>query len=1041
MIDEIQAFESEFDGLNVEPDVGGGEKVPLLSAAPQPIRQETSAPAPRADDSDSSVVFVAGRGRQNEDMKDAGSNSLQAYADIDTPELFPPGYTPPGLAEAAREAGIRDADAVAAKCLRKAQMDKSAGLYDAYELDVEDAATILMYTADRGGDLHEWSPYLVINQALDTRDPQLLFATRHLIWKLLAALRKLPRVYGKSLFRGITKELHYSKGETVCWHRFTSTTLDLAVTKNFMAMAAGAGSEAKGTIFLMSSHECWGYDIRPFSFFPAEEELLLEPESLFTVESQSSVNSLIMCQLGLVPHPLLLEKRITVGGLAAESIRTVFAIDKNVREPAIHVVDGSIGYNSVQVEWDDVISVMPSELSNSAFYEVMVKEEAGTGQPKMLPRTRDNHAKISVLLPEKRYQIKCRVNFGQNVTNWAQCVFKTTPMPVLSPVLIMQSLTFNSFVVTWDDVVDRTIATQQEQQYVVQLSINDKGFSNYSNDAGTPFKIDGLSDGDNCRVRVKLVLMDSETGERVDGPFSEELVVRTFSMPVPILSVKDRSFSSMTVHWGTVDPSRMLPVDAPAGSYEVQWKDKESGWKHLFNGANPSIDLRSLEPGRCYQFRARYCIPGKTSEWSQEFSQSTSEIPTPDVSYDPVTDIPRVSSHITNLDSFHYSLSDADFAKIQFEYRVSDLSLGGNVKTFMANGANFSRSLTPNHKFSVMCRVVIDSVYGQWSEERLLEMPESYYIHVMSKISSFLVFFLWEFGILIALFGLLYCFGQYIEDESSTTGLQVMCIIMLVLFGSMFFFPIGVLHWDTQLSPLSGLFMLPLTKLKNSQRNSGAKFYCVMLLLQYVGVIGSLVLLLLRTFGIDSIYLFMVSIPVSFAFTFVPAIMLPALFWFRQKGRFELLGVYTLLFPFWGPLMLASAQIDGIMEIDTTVMFIPMFVAFAVNVCLFFWVICAEKADKDNAMALLGCVFVFGIPVTIPTYLVMPILIGLRLNPEEDTEDYLLQNLFAPLYIDIIIGCAISFFSYLKSIKATDVSEVIKPLVQISSPCWVCNRS
>ena len=47
----------------------------------------------------------------------------------------------------------------------------------------------------------------------------------------------------------------------------------------------------------------WGYDVQPFSFFPNEEEILLEPETDFRVTGVVDTESLVRMQIGNASFP------------------------------------------------------------------------------------------------------------------------------------------------------------------------------------------------------------------------------------------------------------------------------------------------------------------------------------------------------------------------------------------------------------------------------------------------------------------------------------------------------------------------------------------------------------------------------------------------------------------------------------------------------------------------------------------------------------------------------------------------------------------
>jgi len=642
----------------------------------------------------------------------------------------------------------------------------------------------------------------------------------------------------------------------------------------------------------------------------------------------------------------------------------------------------------------------------------------------VLPKMHDTTLRISVLLPNRRYTIKCRVSVGPNVTSWSQCSFMTQPIPAATLSTVPDTVGFNSFMVTWKDFVDRSVVTTQEQMYTVQISTGRNNFSDYSTDASIPFKIDGIDAGAECHVRVKLVLIDSESGERVDGQFSQVLTVRTFSVPIPRITFNNVSFKSMDVSCASVDPLRMLPSGVSAGVYNVEWK-RGNAWTTLYNGSQPVIYLKDLAPATTYSFRARYALSDRTGEWSEAVQKATTMIPPPRLHYDPVSNDGKISCSITNMRDIEVCFSQADFSRVRFQYCVTDTTAGGKEHNYVVTGDSFVKSVTSLHDYNVKCRICIGGDCGPWSSMQSLSLPESYMRHCMGVVSHILMSFLWELGIFIALFALLLSIGYYI-DTGDGSPVQATSIIMLIVFGSIVLLPILVLNCEPELSPLTGLFMLPLTKLNSAERNTGANFYCVMLALQYLGIMTSIILLICRVSGADSISLFVITIPVGFAFTIVPAITIPLLFLFGSKGRIELLFIYSLLFPFWCPIMFLAAFLEGIIDIDPHMIFLTMYLAFAINGFLVVIGVCMAGNDVDEGVILLAGGFAFGIPVSVPTFLIMPIIIACTYDPESDV-DATYMDAFSPLYIDTIIACGISLLAHcVDGLKMKEFSKLIR---------------
>lgn len=141
------------------------------------------------------------------------------------------------------------------------------------KLDQEDAAAIALYTFDFGPGACSQNPYRIINSSLVGRGIMPLRKNRGVIFHILKALRKLPKVQstGLVLYRGITRNVcldqkHYYRGNKITWHTFSSTTTDLEVTKYFLT---DQSSNSEGTIFIIRGR-CWGYDIQQFSCLPGE---------------------------------------------------------------------------------------------------------------------------------------------------------------------------------------------------------------------------------------------------------------------------------------------------------------------------------------------------------------------------------------------------------------------------------------------------------------------------------------------------------------------------------------------------------------------------------------------------------------------------------------------------------------------------------------------------------------------------------------------------------------------------------------------------
>jgi hypothetical protein len=182
--------------------------------------------------------------------------------------------------QAITDAGVPSPEDVSAFCDDVAACAVAKGAINCTRLTKEDAATIAMYTFDFGSSDSDKNPYRLINGSLFERNALKLRKMRGLFYRLLYALRSVPPSQPPALFRGIKERVklddtHYHKGNKITWHTFASTTTDMAATKLFLTDPVTGSCE--GTLFIIHGTP-WGYNIQPFSCFPEESEIILEPE-------------------------------------------------------------------------------------------------------------------------------------------------------------------------------------------------------------------------------------------------------------------------------------------------------------------------------------------------------------------------------------------------------------------------------------------------------------------------------------------------------------------------------------------------------------------------------------------------------------------------------------------------------------------------------------------------------------------------------------------------------------------------------------------
>ena len=194
----------------------------------------------------------------------------------------PPDFYEP-LAESYKSAGFKNYEKIKEESQEKVKGLKAKGGLDKYKLSDEEAEVISSYTYQAGKSNE--APYYVMNKAISERNDNNLRACRGYILHLLKALRKLKPVptKGRRLYRGIDGDSpnfdknRYKPGNVLTWPAFTSTSLrEDAIRDQFLKRAS------KPVIFEITG-DFVGYNIKDFSNYPDEDEVLLEPETTFKV--------------------------------------------------------------------------------------------------------------------------------------------------------------------------------------------------------------------------------------------------------------------------------------------------------------------------------------------------------------------------------------------------------------------------------------------------------------------------------------------------------------------------------------------------------------------------------------------------------------------------------------------------------------------------------------------------------------------------------------------------------------------------------------
>ena len=170
---------------------------------------------------------------------------------------------------------------------------------------LEDAQIITSYTCE--AKKCQFNPYIILNKNLvsDDRKQGIQNVSKY-FYILLMALRRLPRYYpGKQLYRCIKKKVDlydqfnknyvpYVLGNEKTFWAFTSTSLNSKTSYKFLGKSNSNDEFKTGTVFSLSGN-IWGYDITVLSYYPKEEEILLEPERKYIIkEIYPELNDIII---------------------------------------------------------------------------------------------------------------------------------------------------------------------------------------------------------------------------------------------------------------------------------------------------------------------------------------------------------------------------------------------------------------------------------------------------------------------------------------------------------------------------------------------------------------------------------------------------------------------------------------------------------------------------------------------------------------------------------------------------------------------------
>ena len=210
--------------------------------------------------------------------------SIKALPTTRWQDIVPPGSCADALRDSATvRAACPHIDAIAADCDAKAAEVQFEDDLPA-ELSTDQAFALAAYSHDLNNGSKEGNLYFELNGALRKRGKDdraaLMEGWGVFMHFLMAAMALLPRFEGVC-YRGMrgapdraSTVAQYKLGRPIQWGAFSSTSTDFGATKGFT-------DKATGVIFKIMVTD--GRDINAFSFFPAENEILLSPSHRFTV--------------------------------------------------------------------------------------------------------------------------------------------------------------------------------------------------------------------------------------------------------------------------------------------------------------------------------------------------------------------------------------------------------------------------------------------------------------------------------------------------------------------------------------------------------------------------------------------------------------------------------------------------------------------------------------------------------------------------------------------------------------------------------------
>ena len=152
-------------------------------------------------------------------------------------------------------------------------------------MTVDGLGAVVAYTHDNQSGKREGNLFFELNASLRARGvaqrAEMLKVWGGFMHFLMGALATLPAFKGV-VYRGYPDKQEvveqYSVGRPVQWGAFSSTTTDAVAARGFIT------DKTKGVLFKITV--LTGRSVNNYSFFPAENEILLTPNHRFTVTSE-----------------------------------------------------------------------------------------------------------------------------------------------------------------------------------------------------------------------------------------------------------------------------------------------------------------------------------------------------------------------------------------------------------------------------------------------------------------------------------------------------------------------------------------------------------------------------------------------------------------------------------------------------------------------------------------------------------------------------------------------------------------------------------